>query len=923
MTMKKLSYIYKLHLYRNLAEKTNLNAIIRYFLLSLMIFCITVFSFGCGSSFKPLLDEPYFTKEITGFSILGIPGSIQANNISLTVPYGTDRTYLTPTIEITGANVSPASGTAQNFTNPVPYTVTAGDGSTKSYTANVNVASNTAKDITGFSILGISGDIAANSISLTVPYGTSINGLTPTITITGASVSPASGTARNFTNPVTYTVTAADGSTKIYSVTVTAALNSAKDITGFTILGVSGTIAGNNISLTVPYGTNLSGLTPTITITGASVSPASSVTQNFTNPVTYTVTAADGSTKIYSVTVTAALNSAKDITGFTILGVSGTISGNNISLTVPYGTNLSSLTPTIAMTGASLSPASGVAQNFTNPVTYTVTAADSTTKTYTVTVTAALNSAKDITGFTILGVSGTIAGNNISLTVPYGNSLTSLTPTITITGASVSPASGVARDFTNAVTYTVTAADSTTKTYTINVNVAPNTAKDITGFTILGVSGTIAGNNISLTVPYGNSLTSLTPTITITGASVSPASGVARDFTNAVTYTVTADDSTTKTYTVTVTAALNSAKDITGFTILGVSGTVGADTVSLTVPYGTSLTSLTPTITITGASVSPASGTARNFTNPVTYTVTAADSTTKAYTVTVTAAEAGTIYWTEAGGAIKNIHNDKTGEVTLLTVSGTPLDIALDISGNRMYWTEYSSNSFRINRSVIGINQPIENFSNAYSSSTYFGPTAIAIDPGENKIYWNQNNSILWSNLSTFNSNSLNAGISPDYAHSICLDTVNNRYYMTLNSYWNFIGSSLIKGSGNNNVIRYGTQSGSDLGSPIQITGSPSPSMPLRGIAVDPSGGRVYFVSNNGSNISRTDNLILNANGHEVWISSSGIQKIALDLNNRKIYWTSDTNNSIYRADLDDDTPTAELVRGALGSKPTGIAIAQ
>ena len=64
----------------------------------------------------------------------------------------------------------------------------------------------------------------------------------------------------------------------------------------------------------------------------------------------------------------------------------------------------------------------------------------------------------------------------------------------------------------------------------------------------------------------------------------------------------------------------------------------GAKTIALTVPYGTVVTALVPTIVHTGASVSPASGTAQNFTSPVAYTVTAEDATTAVYTVTVTVA---------------------------------------------------------------------------------------------------------------------------------------------------------------------------------------------------------------------------------------------------------------------------------------------
>jgi hypothetical protein len=250
-------------------------------------------------------------------------------------------------------------------------------------------------------------------------------------------------------------------------------VESIKDITAFTISGIGGTIEANTISLTVPYSTDLTSLTPTITIWGGSyVSPASGVAQDFSSPVVYTVTAADGSTKKYTVTVTKAPSSAKDITAFTISGIGGTIVAKTISLAVLYGTDLISLTPTITITGESVSPASGVAQDFSSPVVYTVTAADGSTKTYTVTVTEAPSSAKDITAFTISGIGGGIEANSINLTVPSGTGLTSLTPTITITGESVSPASGVAQDFLSPVVYTVTAADGSTKTYTVTVKVS-------------------------------------------------------------------------------------------------------------------------------------------------------------------------------------------------------------------------------------------------------------------------------------------------------------------------------------------------------------------------------------------------------------------------------------------------------------------
>ncbi|MEK7128626.1 MAG: DUF5018 domain-containing protein, partial [Patescibacteria group bacterium] len=83
--------------------------------------------------------------------------------------------------------------------------------------------------------------------------------------------------------------------------------------------------------------------------------------------------------------------------------------------------------------------------------------------------------------------------------------------------------------------------------------------KSITSFSFAGLSPAVAGvvdkanHTISLTVPFGTAVTALAPTIAIsTGASIAPDNNVAKDFTNPVTFTVTAEDGTTQAYTVTV-----------------------------------------------------------------------------------------------------------------------------------------------------------------------------------------------------------------------------------------------------------------------------------------------------------------------------------------------------------------------------------
>ena len=101
---------------------------------------------------------------------------------------------------------------------------------------------------------------------------------------------------------------------------------------------------------------------------------------------------------------------------------------------------------------------------------------------------------------------------------------------------------------------------------------------------------------------------------------------------------------------------LSSEKAITAFSLAGAEGTVNENdyTIAVTLLAGTDLTSLSPAITASpGASVLPAGGTAEDFTNPVTYTVTAENGTTRTYTVTVTLAAAIRVdSMTDLGGVI-------------------------------------------------------------------------------------------------------------------------------------------------------------------------------------------------------------------------------------------------------------------------------
>ncbi|MBN2158218.1 MAG: hypothetical protein JW807_02395 [Spirochaetes bacterium] len=170
-------------------------------------------------------------KEITDFSINGVAGQIAYPFITVTLPWGTDVTGLVAAFSITGTgitvdgDVQESGVTANDFTDPVVYRVTAEDGSSQDYTVQVRMLS-PYKDITAFSISGANVTIIGTNITAYLPNGTDATSLVASFTTTGQSVTVGgvvqeSGvTANDFTEAVVYTVHAEDGSTKDYTVTV-------------------------------------------------------------------------------------------------------------------------------------------------------------------------------------------------------------------------------------------------------------------------------------------------------------------------------------------------------------------------------------------------------------------------------------------------------------------------------------------------------------------------------------------------------------------------------------------------------------------------------------------------------------------------------------------------------------------------------
>jgi len=158
-------------------------------------------------------------------------------NIAWTVPYGTNVATLAPSFTLSvGATCSVGgipvvSGTPLDFTNPRHFIVKSSDNLvTTDYTVTVGVTpASSAKDILTFRLPGLPGvgpaviDPVAKTIAWNVLSGTNLKTLAPAYTVSQFAIgAPGSGAATDFSvnNQASYTITAQDGSSQTYLVTV-------------------------------------------------------------------------------------------------------------------------------------------------------------------------------------------------------------------------------------------------------------------------------------------------------------------------------------------------------------------------------------------------------------------------------------------------------------------------------------------------------------------------------------------------------------------------------------------------------------------------------------------------------------------------------------------------------------------------------
>lgn len=318
---------------------------------------------------------------------------------------------------------------------------------------------------TGLIANSVAGSVAQGSLAYQVTpydpaYGTKYNALSATWRIIIET-----GTPDNLVT--SFAVTVDDGKTRYAKIDET----------------------NKTIFLNLPEDTDLSAITPVITHTGTEVkingaSFTGSGSFDFTNSETSPLTLTVANSKFdlhtdYKVTITARKSSENYITSYKLGDAEGVIDGDNIAITIPYAMDLAAVEPEIAFSEFASLTAPAALQEGEN--TYTVTSEDGKVRTYTVTITrTAVATGRQILSFTYGAVAGTIdqVNGTISLVLPAGTG-TTFAPTIRVSDfATVTPASGEARDFSKPVKYKVTAQNGSTNIYTVTVTVSQEQVKN-------------------------------------------------------------------------------------------------------------------------------------------------------------------------------------------------------------------------------------------------------------------------------------------------------------------------------------------------------------------------------------------------------------------------------------------------------------
>jgi hypothetical protein len=433
--------------------------------------------------------------------LLGPPGSITSITIVLESLNGTESTYTVNVTRLLSSdnNLSALDVTPGNLNPPF-------DPDIENYTANVGVL------VDSVTVSATKSDPNASMRigSVTVPPGTASGQATISLGAPGT------------TTPVSIEVTAPNGSKKSYAITVNR-LSDDNNLSALTVTpgALSPAFASNTLNYTADVGTGVTAVTvvatksnPNAVLSGSIADPgAGQATGQATiplggpgtaTPVTITVTAPNGNSKTYNITVNRAASSDNNLSALTVTSgaLSPPFASNTLDYIVNVATDVTEVTvtatksdPNAVLSGSIADPGAGQATGqatiplggpgTATPVSITVTAPSGAFKTYSITVNR-LSSDNNLSALTV--TPGSLFPDFASSTTTYSVDVPFSVDSVTVSATKADPNAVMSGDVTagtgvatseatfplfplipRSVSITVTATNGESKTYTITI----------------------------------------------------------------------------------------------------------------------------------------------------------------------------------------------------------------------------------------------------------------------------------------------------------------------------------------------------------------------------------------------------------------------------------------------------------------------
>lgn len=467
-------------------------------------------------------------------------------------------------------------------------------------------------------------------------------------------------------NTYTITVTAEDGTIGTYTLNITRAQSTNTDLTSLSVTHNGTDYLTDFSNSKDTYNITVDNEVDQVDITAVK---AESTNQTVTgtgtkslsvgvNTYVIEVRAASGKTKTYTINITRSLNGNNNLKSLEVvdqtLSPAFTASNTNYNVTVdPDTTSIVIQATAEAATSTIVGTGTKAVHTGTNTFNVEVTSEDHKTKTYVIVVTKQASSDSSLASLSLSEATFAETFNkgvfHYTATVP--NNVTEVTVNATASSASAKSVTGVGKvsltTGENTISVVVTAEDNSTSTYTIVVTREKSNNANLASLTLSGgyvFNEPFHKDTTHYTVTVPNSVSKITVSATLEDKSATVTGTGEASLTtgkNTIPVTVTAEDKTTKTYTIDITRELSSNTNLKALSssdgLINPTFNKNTKDYTLTVPYEVENATITATAEDGSASVSVTGNTNLKVgTNNVTITVTAEDGSTDTYKVVVT-----------------------------------------------------------------------------------------------------------------------------------------------------------------------------------------------------------------------------------------------------------------------------------------------